>query len=689
MEDGFPAFMDTLVASKDYWKNGLRVIVPGECVKELRKHSKSNEKAEAQIEAKRALKILHHDKWHGKTLEIAKAEGDSDFADNAIYTTVSGLRIQNKILIITQDKTLTTDLLALNNLDSQHGRYLDVFKINASGELEPNPGETGNYHSRERYSTNKYEKKGHGFFGRRHSSKEQESGAERPLKSPSKPRFEHATKSQSNVVIKEQKAPIACQEIMDADRCLYANISNPNYPKTKCLSDIDAQLTRIAALKPETKATLYLALSEDELKAAKAKIAGAAPIAPKQEVKPVTKVEAKPIKAITPVVAKKAETPKPAPAKVEAPKEIKPTPAPKGWFEFGRDIADGASKCAAHMGFLIRDPSIPYVKMVHGPYDLTTKDVEEASKGITLNKVGDSGTCKLGAFTLYAEKTMKDYKVMLLPGSEEKEIAPAPIKTDATPKVEVPTNKVEAKVVNPIVTKKAEIKAKTPRKAPKQAKPVKEAKKEEIPAKAPSSSKKATKKPAKKVEPATPKKEVAPTPKAVTNSRRRKSMFDKEKTGLSNRDTVNTPDLSTAVPVGVSLVVGVPDDEGKRSYIERKSRRLDNADLSTVQANGSSRPASKPAKRPHKDVSEPKAEPKRSKKASTTSVPASDYFNTVHASELRLNANIGNPNYPLANKIRDLKSQDLMLSRLSADEIKKLRLNHEKIMAKIAELEAK
>lgn len=166
-------------------------------------------------------------------------------------------------------------------------------------------------------------------------------------------------------------------------------------------------------------------------------------------------------------------------------------------------------------------------------------------------------------------------------------------------------------------------------------------------------------------------------------------MFDKEKTGLSNRDTVNTPDLSTAVPVGVSLVVGVPDDEGKRSYIERKSRRLDNADLSTVQANGSSRPASKPAKRPHKDVSEPKAEPKRSKKASTTSVPASDYFNTVHASELRINANIGNPNYPLANKIRDLKSQDLMLSRLSADEIKKLRLNHEKIMAKIAELEAK
>src|SRR5574344_2350649 len=101
MEDGFPSFMDTLSASKEYWKEGLRVIVPGECVAELKKHSRSKDNQEARIEAKRALKILHHDKWVHKILEVTKSNTNYGFADNAIYTAVSSLRIQNKVLIIT------------------------------------------------------------------------------------------------------------------------------------------------------------------------------------------------------------------------------------------------------------------------------------------------------------------------------------------------------------------------------------------------------------------------------------------------------------------------------------------------------------------------------------------------------------------------------------------------------------
>ncbi len=143
MEDSFPLFMDKLVSSKEYWREELQVIVLGECIDELKKHSKdkSRDRAASRLAATRALKIIRHDKWHTHALTITKPLGEA-FADNAIYTRVSGLRIHNKLLVITQDKTLTTDLLKMNNLDSQKGRYLSVYRINQDSELEKNPGES-------------------------------------------------------------------------------------------------------------------------------------------------------------------------------------------------------------------------------------------------------------------------------------------------------------------------------------------------------------------------------------------------------------------------------------------------------------------------------------------------------------------------------------------------------------------
>ena len=41
MEDSFPLFMDCLVKSREYWKDGLKVIVLGECMEELKKHSRT------------------------------------------------------------------------------------------------------------------------------------------------------------------------------------------------------------------------------------------------------------------------------------------------------------------------------------------------------------------------------------------------------------------------------------------------------------------------------------------------------------------------------------------------------------------------------------------------------------------------------------------------------------------------
>lgn len=225
MEDSFPLFMDYLSKSKEYWKEDLQVIVLGECVEELKKHAKEKEK-DRKIAALRALKIIRHDKWHKKTFTITKAEGSS-FADNAIFTKVSGLRIHNKILVITQDKTLTTDLLKLNRLDSQKGRYLSVYRLTPHSELEKNPGENG-------------EK----TFNKKHETSS----------------FQKVEKDNKTVALnKAQKV------IIEEDNKLAKNLSNPNYKTKNKIKDIDNQLSKLNKLDENSLSSLNLRFSKEDL----------------------------------------------------------------------------------------------------------------------------------------------------------------------------------------------------------------------------------------------------------------------------------------------------------------------------------------------------------------------------------------------------------------------------------------
>lgn len=225
MEDSFPLFVDYLSKSKEYWKEDLQVIVLGECVEELKKHAKEKEK-DRKIAALRALKIIRHDKWHKKAFTITKAEGSS-FADNAIFTKVSGLRIHNKILVITQDKTLTTDLLKLNRLDSQKGRYLSVYRLTPHSELEKNPGENG-------------EK----TFNKKHEASS----------------FQKVEKDNKTVALnKAQKV------IIEEDNKLAKNLSNPNYKTKNKIKDVDNQLSKLNKLDANSLSALSLRFSKEDL----------------------------------------------------------------------------------------------------------------------------------------------------------------------------------------------------------------------------------------------------------------------------------------------------------------------------------------------------------------------------------------------------------------------------------------
>lgn len=223
MEDSFPLFMDYLSKSKEYWKEDLQVIVLGECVEELKKHAKEKDR---KIAALRALKIIRHDKWHKKAFTITKAEGSS-FADNAIFTKVSGLRIHNKILVITQDKTLTTDLLKLNRLDSQKGRYLSVYRLTPHSELEKNPGENG-------------EK----TFNKKHEASS----------------FQKVEKDNKTVALNK-----AQRVIIEEDNKLAKNLSNPNYKTKSKIKDIDNQLSKLNKLDANSLSALSLRFSKEDL----------------------------------------------------------------------------------------------------------------------------------------------------------------------------------------------------------------------------------------------------------------------------------------------------------------------------------------------------------------------------------------------------------------------------------------
>lgn len=385
MEDSFPKFMDSLTASKEYWNEELQIIILGECIEELKKHSKNKEDANVRISATRALKIIRHDKRHTKAFTITKSAKNSiAFADNAIFTNVSSLRIQNKILVITQDKKLTTDLLKLNRLDSQKGRYLDVYRINPKSDLEMNPGE----------------------FPAKTYTKKQDASSFQKLEKDTKEKDKTANKKEEPSFNEAQKAVLA------NDEKLMANLSNSTYKDENKIRDIDAQLKRIASLPSKEFSSLQLKLSKVDLQKKKAELIQKAPI--------------------------KKEEPKKIP-------ETKPLPQQKEatlWREFGQKPSDALRQLAKHYHSIVRDSSIDYVAMVHGELDLTEEDLTKVDS-LAFN--APSFRYRKGERTYLFNKG-KDFQVSLEENEPIKEInKPTPAKEKPQPKQEEPLSKTVAK----------------------------------------------------------------------------------------------------------------------------------------------------------------------------------------------------------------------------------------------------
>lgn len=395
MEDSFPTWMDRLAAAKVYLSDSpTQIYVPKECIIELERHSKNKEDFNKRATAKRALIILKKAKKQ-KLVSILKKQTKEPkskaFADRAIYVKVSADRSNQKILVITQDKKLASDLIALNNLLSQKGRYARVVKFDVnSGELVPNRGEFLHENSNSKGDS--------APLGKEHSDKAANASSPKPISAGLggkkhgniRPAASHLNKRQAKAeASKEQTAANSQKE--------------PTPLKETAAQPVNDK--RVEAKAEEKKAP---------------------------EKKPQEK------KTGNGPVEKKAEN---------APAEKKKDAKLPFRFGMGPDVETALSNCAFSAGLMFRYPSIPYLSQFHGPVDLTENDLKDILAALSGPMNETKHFSAKGLFWRAEQMTARAIRVTV----ERKEDAPAPIlespatENAATGKNEAPAKKLPAK----------------------------------------------------------------------------------------------------------------------------------------------------------------------------------------------------------------------------------------------------
>ena len=498
MDPACPVWMDALHNAKDYRKKREPIIVPRRCYDELKKHSRDKSVDSKRIAAKRGLKILRKAKWD-RLLTVAKKDKNENFADNAIYVQVCADRLFSKILIITQDKSLASDLLALNRLRSQQGRPVEVYKLISDGKMVPNLGETNDDHRREpRVGGN-------------------------PKQTP-------PVKQKPAQPAKGGTSPA---EIQAADARLCAVLSNPNYPDEKKRLDAEAQLEALKSLSPSVKSKLKLKMDVERIQEfLDTGTIGAQKPQPKPE--PVQK----------PAPDKKETPKKPEPAKKSEPmKEEKPA-GERLYYGAGKTMQLAVADCAAHYGILFREPTVRYFPQAHGPFDLTSKD-RDAIIDLALSVLkGDTKVAfAYKDIPMWAQKASEErYKywidVNVAKKAEPKKEEPKPAKAKKT----APVNEKSA-------TEKPEPKAKEEKK-PAKAKAVKEpTKKESKPSSKPEQpAKSESKQPAKPAQKEPAKAKPAPTKKEPAKAKPTKKESKSIEEKPAAKETVKSEAKKAAKP---------------------------------------------------------------------------------------------------------------------------------------------
>ena len=684
MDDAFPKWMDILHGAKDYLNDDLRIIVPRECFEELKKHAKNKEDAGKRIAAKSAIKIIRRAKW-SKLLEVGKKEGEKNFADHVIYVKASTDRLDKKILIITQDKKLATDLLHLNNLASQRGRRVRVCKIGVDGTLVPNHGE--------------YPKQG------------EKLGNKPVLEREKKALFGNKKKPQE----KPKKAESDNNEIVSADSKLQSTIPNGTYPIEKKIEDITHQINAMSKLSTSSLPALKLTYDLPALQKLLSQLKSEKAKKEKDKTSP------------SPTEAKKQQPkPKDQPTKAEKPvqeqqKKEQPKKPDLGWYEKGSNLKAAITKVCEHHGVLVRDPGIAYDKQAHGEVDFTSKDVGHVSE-LLQNGIsgGDVFQSTYRGWLVAGQKVSDEmFKVWI----NFKSKAPEPAKKASKPaepdkpepKKEKPKKEQEPQIPEPSKPTSKKQKAKKgdqPKqttepnqpnpaaeqpKAPEpkgaQPKPTepKPAAKPEKPAKSKGAQPRPTE-PKPESKPTEPKPEAKPEkpakPKKPAKPEKPANEAKKDETSASNAGAVlivaepaKKKPVKKAKPAAAKPVEEKPAAEKPKATkdvkpSEPKAKKpvpeKAKKEPEPKKATKAPKKAEKPAEAPAKQKPEPKKEVKP------------DAFALAQAADKRLKANITNPTYPNENKVKDIEAQIDLVKKLKPEERDELNYGLDALKAMLA-----
>lgn len=612
MDPNFPDWMDILAGAKSYLNPKQPILVFYKCVEELKKHAANKEDASKRIAAKRALKILRHAKWK-KLLTVTKKDKTQNFADNAIFVQASYDRLNKRLAVITQDKSLATDLLRLNEQMSQHGFRVYVFKIGENGVLDRNRGtdpENG--------------KNNHSFL------------RDKPTK-PAK---------------KDETPKSDLTAIYAKDKDIAAHLEDKSYNPQSLLSEAKDQLRLLSKLDYAEVKSLKLKVDVAGLNKI---VRETRPVkkekevkSPQQRSKPnengANKKEAvKPNKPETPVAKPveskpfKAEESKPAAKPTEAKPAKSKEDRPAGYYPlygFGHNIKDSILDVASIYGIVFRDDSIPYFAIAHGPLDITQSALTNLVNFFTEHLTKENKAEYITkAYSFSCETAFKGYRTYVLVGAkpEEKHIK-------VTEKVETSTTDKPASKPKPVKPTKVESK-------PAEVKLVEPKPVEEVPA-------------------------DKPAPKKRT--RTKKAAEPKPATSESKPVIVE----SAAVPQGTGLMVGVPSDQAK-AKIERKARKSDKPLDTAKPAAKKTRKKTEPKKTEasEKPAAKKTAKKKEAKSAETPKKekkPAPSNFEKAVKADQRLKSVVSNSTYSLEKKQKDIKSQMALVKKLKVEEAAQL-----------------
>lgn len=131
LDDSVDIFLENMVP--ELKKANNKFIIPFRVIEELQKHEKNTKDKELVIKAKAALVSV--EKLMQQKLIDIRGEKSDNFADNVFSVVFTKFRLSHKLLLITQDRNLGRDILALNDTKSAKAYDVLVKRINKHGFL--------------------------------------------------------------------------------------------------------------------------------------------------------------------------------------------------------------------------------------------------------------------------------------------------------------------------------------------------------------------------------------------------------------------------------------------------------------------------------------------------------------------------------------------------------------------------